>query len=322
MDQVIVDAFVAPAKLVWEHDLAKELLSRNDTKEEMASMPVAVTAIFNVSGELTGRVLYVLTKQTAMAVGGALSARWPEEIDERTIDAVSQISDSAADHARSLLDQVGYKCDVELLRVIDSGGKGIANPDKWAHATQLATAPDIENPANMDELGIWLDVKVAGGVEPKSAKAAEPEEPPGESPPGEAVEANGSEAGPTRFRELSANVFRVKRIEIPDPSGTARATVGTMPDGSPFVVLSGSEGRIRATLALSANGTPRLALADDIGKTVYEVPSPARMPPRAARRPVRRPARRPGRVVPRKIGRPRRARTAAGRAPVRQRPAR
>ncbi len=375
MDQEIVKAFVAPAKLVWRHDLAKELLSRHDTKEAMASLPVAVMAIFNVSGEVTGRVLYVMTRQTALGVVGGLRGRWPEEIDEGTIDAVTEISRSVANHATTLLERLGYECEVELFKVVDTGGKEVANPEKWDHATQLVSAPDFDNPGNKDEIGIWFDVKVGpeGRSKPKKAdskpeKAASESEAPSPEPPSSELpsselkeeespeqegqrdeplpedddplgsllsdieselaeedaapppepekedegsarswlmelkdeeapdyieaprEANGEDgsgdvAAPARFQELSARVFRAKRVEIPDPSGTVRATVGTSPDGSPFVVLSGSDGRVRATLALSADGSPRLALADELGKTVYEVPR--RRGDRRARRPVR-----------------------------------
>lgn len=168
MDQEIVKAFVAPAKLVWKHDLAKELLSRPGAKDVIASLPGAVTAIFTVSGAVTGRVLYVMTRQTALGVVGGLRGRWPEEVDERTIDAVAEISGSVADYATTLLERIGYGCEVELVKVIDSGGKGIAKPDKWDHATQLASAPDFDNPGNKDEIGIWFDVKVAPGSESKS----------------------------------------------------------------------------------------------------------------------------------------------------------
>ena len=391
MDQEIVKAFVASAKLVWEHDLKKELLSRPDSKEVMASMPVAVTAIFNVSGDVTGHVVCVMTKQTAIGVVSVVRGRWSEEIDERTLDAVAEIAGSVADHATTLLERAGYKCEVEVFKVVDSGGKGIANPSKWAYATQIASTPDFKNLGDMDEVGIWFDLKVAEGVEPKPEKApsiskksasepeeestAEPQELHDESPapedddrPGslptrieselgeedaapapepeegsgrsrlleledeeeaesletlqEAAGADGAEAGPARFQELSAGVFQAKRVEIPDPSGTVRATVGTSPDGSPFVALSGSDGRARLTFALSANGSPRLVFEDDLGGTVYDVPSSTSEQPPTSRRPVKRPAQQPARAVPRKDDLPPAADAATGPAPLRQRPAR
>ncbi len=62
-------------------------------------------------------------------------------------------------------------------------------------------------------------------------------------------------------------------LTLYDPNnGRARAGLGITTDGSPALVLFDDKGKDRLELHIGAKGTPGIALADETGKTIAGMP--------------------------------------------------
>lgn len=157
MDQAILRAIVAPTKLAWKSQLGKDLISTYGIEEANAtSFPGAVTAILTFSGEITGRILYILTEQTAKSVEAAFNSRWDDGLNQRTLDSVSDLMRPIVDNIPKLLETGGHKCAVELSAVLNTKGKGVAGGSESSQVIMLASLPDFDNPGSKDEISVWV----------------------------------------------------------------------------------------------------------------------------------------------------------------------
>ena len=157
MDQAILRAIVAPAKLVWKSQLGKDLISTYGIDEKNASsFPGAVTAVLTLSGDFEGRVLFILTEQTAKSVEAAFASRWDEGLNQRTLDSVSDLMKPIVENIPKLLETGGHKCTAELTGVMNTKGKGVAGGNDSTEVIMLASLPDFNNPSSKDEISVWL----------------------------------------------------------------------------------------------------------------------------------------------------------------------
>ncbi|MCH7740987.1 MAG: hypothetical protein IIC93_12685 [Chloroflexi bacterium] len=163
MDQAILRAVVAPTKLAWKSHLGKDLISTYGIdKENASSFPGAVTAVLTVSGDLEGRVLFILTAPTAKSIEAAFNSRWDEGLNQRTFDSVSELMRPIVDNIPMLLETGGYRCAVELSGVMNTKGKSIAGGKEPIEVIMLASTPDFDNPAAKDEISVWVMLGPAG----------------------------------------------------------------------------------------------------------------------------------------------------------------
>ncbi len=163
MDQAILRAIVAPTKLAWKSHLGKVLISTYGIDENNASsFPGAVTAVLSLSGDLEGRVLFILTEQTAKGVEAAFNSRWDDGINQRTLDSFSELLQPVVDNIPKLLETGGHKCTVELSGVMNTKGKGVAWGKVPPEVIMLASVPDFDNPSAKDEISVWVMVEAAG----------------------------------------------------------------------------------------------------------------------------------------------------------------
>ena len=157
MDQAVLRAIVAPVKLVWKSQLGKDLISTYGIDQNNAtSFPGAVTAVLTLSGDLEGRVLFILTEQTAKSVEAAFNARWDEGLNQRTFDSVSDVMKPIVENIPRLLETGGHKCTAELAGVMNTKGKGVAGMKESAEVIMLASLPDFDNPSTKDEISVWV----------------------------------------------------------------------------------------------------------------------------------------------------------------------
>ena len=92
MKEEYVNAFLAPAKLVWEKELNTPL---NLVKAEAVSHQYTtedITAIIGVSGSLRGNVLYGFANGSAFSVAGAMIGEPVTELDDMSLSALGEIA--------------------------------------------------------------------------------------------------------------------------------------------------------------------------------------------------------------------------------------
>jgi len=120
MKEEYVNAFLAPARMVWDKELWQTL---EFAKAEMASDQFTsedVTAIIGISGKLEGTVLYGFPEDTAVAVvatmvgGDAVSV-----YDELGLSALGEISKMITGNAAAKLAQEGYPCEISPPVIIE-----------------------------------------------------------------------------------------------------------------------------------------------------------------------------------------------------------
>ncbi len=195
MDQAILRAIVAPAKLVWKSQLGKNLISTYGIDDKNASsFPGAVTAVLTLSGDLEGRVLFILTEQTAKSVEAAFASRWDEGLNQRTLDSVSDLMKPVVENIPKLLETSGHECTVELTGVMISKGKGVAGGKESSEIIMLASLPDFDNPSAKDEISVWV-ILTGEGTNQDSESPGDERVEPDEVSPGDENEDAADDAG-------------------------------------------------------------------------------------------------------------------------------
>ena len=117
MKEEYINAFLAPAKMVWDRELGQslefdmaEMVSDQFTSED-------VTAIIGISGKLEGTVLYGFPQDTVKAVVSTMVGEDVESVtDELGLSALGEIANMITGNAGTKLAQEGYPCDILALR--------------------------------------------------------------------------------------------------------------------------------------------------------------------------------------------------------------
>ena len=123
MKEEYVNAFLAPAKFVWQKELGEELqLSGTDLVSNQFTSD-DVTAVIGISGRLEGNVLYGFSGGTALAV---VSSMMGEEVDtisnEIGLSALGEIANMITGNAATRLAQIGYPCNITPPVIIEPAG--------------------------------------------------------------------------------------------------------------------------------------------------------------------------------------------------------
>lgn len=125
MKEEYVNAFLAPAKMVWEKELKHTL---ELAKAEMVSDQFTtedLTAIIGISGKLEGTVLYGFPKDTAKAVVETMVGEDADEGDlteELGLSALGEIANMITGNAATKLASEGYLCDISPPVIIEPMG--------------------------------------------------------------------------------------------------------------------------------------------------------------------------------------------------------
>ena len=122
MKEEYVNAFLAPAKLVWEKELKTPL---NLVKAEAVSHQYTtedITAIIGVSGSLQGNVLYGFANGSAYSVAGAMIGEPVTELDDMSLSALGEIANMITGNAATHLAQAGYPCQISPPVIVEPRG--------------------------------------------------------------------------------------------------------------------------------------------------------------------------------------------------------
>ena len=123
MKEEYVNAFLSPAKRIWEKELHQDLefvkaeaVSHQFTTEDIA-------AVIGVSGKLDGTVVYGFPEATAEAIVNCMvgddSISFRDEIG---ISALGEIANMITGNAATVLASNGYTCNISPPVIIEPAG--------------------------------------------------------------------------------------------------------------------------------------------------------------------------------------------------------
>ena len=128
MKEEYVNAFLAPAKLVWQKELgcALDLIRAEAVSNQFTTDQV--TAIIGVSGRLEGNVLYGFSDSTAIAVASQMIGEPVAKLDDLGLSALGEIANMITGNAATQLAASGYTCDISPPVIIEPAGSRFTTP--------------------------------------------------------------------------------------------------------------------------------------------------------------------------------------------------
>ena len=128
MKEEYVNAFLAPAKLVWEKELgcALDLVGAEAVSNQFTTDQI--TAVIGVSGRLEGNVLYGFSDGTALAVASQMIGEPVTELDDMGLSALGEIANMITGNAATQLAAAGYTCDISPPVIIEPAGSRFTTP--------------------------------------------------------------------------------------------------------------------------------------------------------------------------------------------------
>ena len=126
MKEEYVNAFLAPAKMVWEKELhtALEFIGAKAVDHQYTTEDL--TAILGVSGQLQGNVLYGFRDGTALAVASAMIGEPVTEMDDMSLSALGELANMITGNAATQLSAKGFECDISPPLIIEPSGSRIS----------------------------------------------------------------------------------------------------------------------------------------------------------------------------------------------------
>ncbi|MFQ6027963.1 MAG: chemotaxis protein CheX [Dehalococcoidia bacterium] len=123
MKEEYVNAFLTPARTVWEKELGQSLefvkaeaVSHQFTTEDIA-------AVIGVSGKLDGTVVYGFPLGTAKAIVSSMVGEEEANVrDEIGLSALGEIANMITGNAATALAQIGYGCNISPPVIVEPAG--------------------------------------------------------------------------------------------------------------------------------------------------------------------------------------------------------
>jgi chemotaxis protein CheX len=107
-----INPFVEAAYSVLSEVLGTEV-SRGELYLKSTSMPVlGVAAIVGLAGDVAGRVLFDMTKETALSVASAMNGEEIEELDDLCRATINELANMIAAQAVTKLHDLGFEFDI------------------------------------------------------------------------------------------------------------------------------------------------------------------------------------------------------------------
>jgi hypothetical protein len=238
LDPVLRRAFMAPAIAEWTRVLGKPLIVSTTEDDDTAAANCAVEVVMAVDGAVRGKVTYTLAAQTVTSIASASGDGTEGGPEQDPLPAIDAFFKPIATRAREMLQSSGLGCTVSTVRVRDVRGHSYSSPVTSPRTVHMVTQPSHKDPTPPDPVSLWFDLEtIMAPVKP------------GYTP-----------------------IVRTSRLEIVDESGTARAVVSTLADGSPHIVFADRDGRIRAAISLAKDGQPRILFLDEMGRRILDLP--------------------------------------------------
>jgi chemotaxis protein CheX len=126
MKEEYVNAFLTPAKMVWEKELQTPLNFVGAKAVDHQYTTEDLTAILGVSGQLQGNVLYGFGGGTAIAVASAMIGETVTELDDMSMSALGELANMITGNAATQLSAKGYECDISPPLIIEPSGSRIS----------------------------------------------------------------------------------------------------------------------------------------------------------------------------------------------------
>ncbi len=126
MKEEYVNAFLTPAKMVWEKELKTPLDFVGAKAVDHQYTTEDLTAILGVSGQLQGNVLYGFGGGTAIAVASAMIGETVTELDDMSMSALGELANMITGNAATQLSAKGYECDISPPLIIEPSGSRIS----------------------------------------------------------------------------------------------------------------------------------------------------------------------------------------------------
>jgi len=126
MKEEYVNAFLTPAKMVWEKELQTPLNFVGAKAVDHQYTTEDLTAILGVSGQLQGNVLYGFGGGTAIAVASAMIGETVTELDDMSMSALGELANMITGNAATQLSAKSYECDISPPLIIEPSGSRIS----------------------------------------------------------------------------------------------------------------------------------------------------------------------------------------------------
>ncbi|MDA1227056.1 MAG: chemotaxis protein CheX [Chloroflexi bacterium] len=128
MKQEYVNAFLNPAKLVWEKELGMELELLDAGPVPEVNTPEDIIAVIGISGKLQGNVLYGFGSASALSIAGKMMGEPVEEVDDVCLSILGELANMITGNAATELASEGYVCDIAPPVIIEPAGRNMVTP--------------------------------------------------------------------------------------------------------------------------------------------------------------------------------------------------
>ena len=126
MKEEYVNAFLSPARQVWEKELGCPLDFVGAKVISNVFTTADLTVTIGVSGELEGNVLYGFGNGTSLALAGRMMGETISEHNEVSLSAVGELANMITGNAATQLANAGYTCNISPPIMIEMIGSRIA----------------------------------------------------------------------------------------------------------------------------------------------------------------------------------------------------
>ena len=123
--QELVNAFIDPAKQIWEKELGTSLKLRSADTVSIGSLSDDVTAVISIKGQVKGAVLYGFSRRTARAIVSTMLGQKVKDLDDVAGSAISELANMITLHATAQLANSGYSCEFKSPIIVDTPGTTI-----------------------------------------------------------------------------------------------------------------------------------------------------------------------------------------------------
>ncbi len=156
MKEEYVNAFLAPAQMVWEKELRCPLKFVGAKVIPNQFATADITVIIGISGDLEGNVLYGFGKGTGLALAGRMMGETIAEHNDLSLSAVGELANMITGNAATQLANAGYSCTISPPIMIEMDGSRIAT----VGGTQILAAFNSE----LGDLTIRISLKESQGM--------------------------------------------------------------------------------------------------------------------------------------------------------------
>ena len=123
-----IKPFVEAAYVILKEVLQTEEIKRG--KLSMASSPMqtlGVAAVIGIAGQVEGRVIYDMTKETAMKIASAMNFEELTEFDELVKATIAELANMITGRAVSALNNAGYVFDLTPPNMFTGDNMEVSN---------------------------------------------------------------------------------------------------------------------------------------------------------------------------------------------------